>query len=181
MMSSSIVMAIEGASYQRETIRISPLVKSSIANNWSFYKCCFHENAHLAQPVVTSLEMSERKPSRGDCVTRLPIKTMADVKRVITADSVLGQRQKEAQRSAVNNCCKWLGKEPEHVSAEFRALQRELARLTPALCNVSKGRFANVKSLLNRTMLALRADLIDTRKIAPQCPSDLAGPRRGQY
>jgi hypothetical protein len=96
---------------------------------------------------------------------------MADISEAIAADLVLGPREKEARRSAINTLCtKWLRKEPETVQADYRLIQRELARLNPVLCGVSKGRFANVKSLINRSFLAVRRDLIDTHKtsLAPE-------------
>lgn len=109
--------------------------------------------------------MSDRKPSRGDIVSRLPIETLADLRDAIAADPVLGPRQKEARRSALQTFCKkWLRKEPAAVPADFRAVKRELARLRPTLNDVSEGRFANVASLINRSFLSFRKDLIDTRK-----------------
>jgi hypothetical protein len=68
--------------------------------------------------------------------------------------------------SISRRCKKWLHKDPENVEADYKLVRGELTRLNPVLCRVSKGRFANVKSLINRSFLAFRRDLIDTRKTA---------------
>lgn len=121
--------------------------------------------------------MSDRKPSREHSVTRLPITTMADLINAIAADATLDRRQREARRSAVKTLCRWLGKEdsPGEVTAELRVVRQLMDGLAPAACTaksrtgemraVSNGRRANVMSLVNRSLMALRADLIDTRRI----------------
>jgi len=111
--------------------------------------------------------MSDRKLSRAEIVHGFPIKTMGDLWSAIAADPVVGPREKEARRSAINTLCnKWLHKDPKDVTADYQLIQREMARLNPVLCGVGKGRFANVKSLINRSFLAFRRDLIDTRRTA---------------
>ena len=109
--------------------------------------------------------MSDRKLSRGAISRGIPITTLEDLRDAISADPVLGPREKEARRSAIQTFCKWQGiKEPSGVPADYVAVKRELACLSAGLCGVSKGRFANVRLLINRSFLAYRADLIDTRK-----------------
>jgi integrase len=120
--------------------------------------------------------MSDRNASRVVKITRFPIATMADVLMAIGSDPDIGPRQREARRSAVKTFCRWLDKADREaeVSAELRTVRRQMATLIPAQCTtrcrsgktrpVSKGRRANVFSLLTRTLLALRADLVDTRR-----------------
>src|SRR5262245_5825671 len=112
--------------------------------------------------------MSDRKLSRGE-VVRLPIKSMDDLREAISADAALDARTREARRSAIKKFCKWMDRAPEDVPADAKSIRNEFRRLSPVLCGVSKGRFSNVKSLINRALLAHRRDLIDTRK-APLLP-----------
>jgi hypothetical protein len=120
--------------------------------------------------------MSDRNASRVSKITRFPIATMADVLVAIDSDPDIGPRQREARRSSVKTFCRWLGKagREAEVSAELRSVRRLMASLIPAQCTaksqsgearpVSKGRRANVFSLINQVLLSLRADLIDTRR-----------------
>jgi hypothetical protein len=120
--------------------------------------------------------MSDRKPSRAYAVSRLPIMTMADVLEAIAADRRLSSRQRQERRSAVKTLCRWLGKDgsPGEITAEIRIVHQLMADLAPAACTaksrtgemrpVSNGRRANVMSLVHRSLIELRADLVDTRR-----------------
>lgn len=79
--------------------------------------------------------------------------TLADVLRRLEHDDHLDQRQLRETRSAVNTVCRALGTQPDMVPAEPRQLRPQLAKLTPAMVDVSPGRWCNVKSL---TLKALR-------------------------
>jgi integrase len=90
---------------------------------------------------------------------------MGDLLNAIAVDPVIGPREKEARRSAIRTLGRWLHQDIEDVPADYRLIKRELTRLNPVRCGVSNGRFANVRSLINRSFLAFRKDLVDTRKV----------------
>lgn len=110
--------------------------------------------------------MSDRKPSRDVAISRLPIATMADLIAAREADPTIGPRRKQEDCSAVRSLCRWMpGKpEPDTVPADTRLVKREITRLTPVLCGVSKGRVDTVCSRVRGLFYQYRADLIDTRK-----------------
>ena len=107
--------------------------------------------------------MSDPERSRGNTVGIPP--SITDLIATVAADPTLGPRQRQARLSALKSLCKWRGKEPADAPADYRTVKHELARLNAAQCGVSKGRFDNVRSLVNRIFLVYGADLIDTRKI----------------
>lgn len=108
--------------------------------------------------------MSIRTLSRGTEVRPFPITTMAELRDAVSVDPKLDRRQKEARRSAIKKACSWIGRQPELISAEFIVVMRELEALNGASAGVTQSRFENVRSLVRRTLLSLREDLVDTRK-----------------
>lgn len=129
--------------------------------------------------------MSERKRSRTDAISRAPVATMADLLASIQADASLSPRQREGRASAVRTYAKWLGRPLSALSAELRTVRQELAALSAVRLGVSAGRLANVRSFLMRSLHAIRADLVDTRR-QPLLPAwaDLfaaAGDVRARY
>ena len=95
--------------------------------------------------------------------------TFADIILLIN-NSNLTTRQKLDQSSAVRSVAKALGAPPETIAAEPAALRRRLDGLSPSSLGVSKGRWANIRSLLGKA-LALAQPMMPGRSVAPLSPA----------
>ena len=95
--------------------------------------------------------------------------TFADIILLIN-NSNLTTRQKLDQSSAVRSVAKALGAPPETITAEPAALRRRLDGLSPSSLGVSKGRWANIRSLLGKA-LALAQPMMPGRSVAPLSPA----------
>lgn len=108
--------------------------------------------------------MSDRKPSRDVAVSRLPLSTIEDMRIAVANDARFSPKQRQAYRSALQKVCDWSGKTSTDVLADPKTMQQILAKLHPAACHVSTGRFNNACSLTRRLVHIYRTDLVDTRK-----------------
>lgn len=92
--------------------------------------------------------------------------TLADVLGAIAAAPTLTAPQRHDMASAVRTTCRMLGRTPEQTSAEPPRLARRLAEVSPAAFGISKGRWANVRSLLHKA-LTLTKPMMPGRHRAP--------------
>src|SRR5262249_32148413 len=100
--------------------------------------------------------MSTTAPSRA---------TLADVIELISKAD-LPERQRQDMRSAVHTIARLLGTEPAAIAVEPAALRRRLDELSPGL---SRGRWANIRSLLGKA-IALARPILPSRTVAPLSP-----------
>ena len=103
--------------------------------------------------------MSTIAPSRA---------TLADVIELISKAD-LPKRQKQDMRSAVRTIAKLLGTEPAAITVEPAALRRRLDELSPEAYGLSRGRLANIRSLLGRAITLVRP-ILPSRTVAPLSP-----------
>ena len=94
--------------------------------------------------------MSFNGPSRMKSIAPL---TLADVLAAVTTADV-PERRRQDLASAVRTAARALGRAPEHVPADPRRLSARLTEVAPAALGLSRGRWANCRSLL-RAALAL--------------------------
>ena len=94
--------------------------------------------------------MSSRSISPTECVSPL---SLADLL-VRVGASDLPERKRQELSSAIRTVARALGRLPENVPADGRLLAGRLKDVAPAAIGVSRGRWANIRSLL-RTSLAL--------------------------
>jgi hypothetical protein len=107
---------------------------------------CITDFMKMASPVITRQYMSYCSSSREKiaapkslCVQR----TLADI---------LSSESDPDRRSALRTAARLLGKPPQHVPADCRALGKALAEIVPAQHDVSRRRVANVRSLVSRSL-----------------------------
>src|SRR5262249_29376825 len=81
----------------------------------------------------------------------------------------LPKRQKQDMRSAVRILAKLLGTEPAAIAVEPAALRRRLDELSPEAYGLSRGRWANIRSLLGKA-IALARPILPSRTVAPLSP-----------
>ena len=94
--------------------------------------------------------MSSRSISQTEC---LSAPSLADLLATVGA-SDLPERKRQELSSAIRTAARALGRLPENVPADGRLLANRLKDVAPAAIGVSRGRWANIRSLL-RTSLAL--------------------------
>lgn len=83
--------------------------------------------------------------------------TLADlITKIEAADLTATQRRDQV--SAVRRVARMLGGEPEHIAADPAGLRRRLDALSPVALGLSKGAWANTRSLLKRAMAQLRPE-----------------------
>jgi len=100
-----------------------------------------------------------------DPLSRAAHPTLQDVLAAIaTADIPEPKRQDLA--SAVRTVARALGRSPEEISAEPALLAKRLAEVAPVALGISAGRWANVRSLLNKA-LALTRPMLPGRHREP--------------
>src|SRR5215472_4583113 len=94
--------------------------------------------------------MSSRSISHTECVSPL---SLADLLVRVGATD-LPERKRQELSSAIRTVARALGRLPENVPADGRLLAGRLKDVAPTAIGVSRGRWANIRSLL-RTSLAL--------------------------
>jgi hypothetical protein len=90
--------------------------------------------------------MSMMSPSRA---------SLADVI-VLISQADLPGRRKEELRSAVRTVARLLETEPSTITADPAALRRRLETVAPEAHGISRGRWANVRSLLAKALAMVR-------------------------
>lgn len=68
------------------------------------------------------------------------------------ATASLAPREKRDIRSAIETSCKWFKRTPDTVPLDAAALRRLFKTISPGGCEVTKKRFANVKSSIGRLL-----------------------------
>lgn len=81
--------------------------------------------------------------------------TLAEVIMLISQEDLPGRR-KEELRSAVRTVARLLGTEPAAIDADPAALRRRLETIAPEAHGMSRGRWANVRSLLGKALAMAR-------------------------
>jgi hypothetical protein len=81
--------------------------------------------------------------------------TLADVILLISRAD-FPDRRKEELRSAVRTVARLLGSEPAAIAADPAALRRRLETIAPEAHGISRGRWANVRSLLGKALAMAR-------------------------
>jgi hypothetical protein len=81
--------------------------------------------------------------------------TIADVI-VLVSQADLPDRRKEELRSAVRTVARLIGTEPAAIAADPAALRRRLEAIAPEAHGISRGRWANVRSLLAKALAMVR-------------------------
>jgi integrase len=104
--------------------------------------------------------MTLTQPSRASLADLIALISCAD----------LTVRQKQDMRSAVRTLAKALGGAPEEIAADVAGLRRRLNGLSPEALGHSKGRWANMKSLLGNA-LALMQPMMPGRSASPLLPA----------
>jgi integrase len=102
-------------------------------------------------------------------VTQPSRTTLADVISLISL-SDLTDRQKQDMRSAVRTAAKALGAIPEDIHADVVAIRRRLDALSPEALGLTRGRWANMRSLLGKAM-ALARPMLPGRSAAHLLPA----------
>jgi integrase len=89
---------------------------------------------------------------------------------VLISQADLSGRRKEELRSAVRTVARLLGTEPAAVAADPAALRRRLQSIAPEAHGISRGRWANVRSLLVKALAMARPMMAGRSKqaILPQ-------------
>lgn len=107
--------------------------------------------------------MAQNTPSRA-CAT------LADAILAVTNDAALTQRQRHDRISAIRTAARLLERDPAEVPANPRLLAVRLAEIAPAAHGISRGRWANIRSLIRQ---ALSTILIVTpgRQLNPLSPA----------
>jgi hypothetical protein len=132
-----------------------------------FSTCANNEITLLSAHVITRPRMSSLPSSRV---------TLADVIALISR-SDFTDRQKQEMRSAVRTVARILGGEPADIAADPPGLRRRLETVAPQAQGMSRGRWANVRSLLlkgvalSRPMMAGRS----AQPILPEWQSLMSG------
>jgi hypothetical protein len=103
--------------------------------------------------------MSTTAPSRATLTDVIDLISKAD----------LPERQKQDMRSAVRTIAKLLGTEPAAIAVEPVALRRRLDELSPEAYGLSRGRWANIRSLLGKA-IALARPMMPSRNNVPVLP-----------
>ena len=103
--------------------------------------------------------------------------TLTNASRASLADLItlisnanLTERQKQDMRSAVRTLAKALGGAPEEIAADVAGLRRRLDALSPEALGHSKGRWANMRSLLGKA-LAMMQPMMPGRSASPLLPA----------
>ena len=71
---------------------------------------------------------------------------------VLISKADLTERQNQDLRSAVRTVAKVLGAEPEAIAADPALLRRRLEGISPEAFGLSRGRWANIRSLLGKAL-----------------------------
>jgi integrase len=95
--------------------------------------------------------------------------SLADVIALIAA-SALSDIQKRDQSSAVRTVARLLNAKPADISADPGRLRRKLERIAPEANGISRGRWANIRSLLGKA-LSLARTMQPGRSNAPILPA----------
>jgi integrase len=75
------------------------------------------------------------------------VRSLAEVAKEIAADELVTPRQRQEICSALRTLARAIGRRLEEIPANPRYLRERLANMTPAMANVSQGRWNNVLSL----------------------------------
>lgn len=94
--------------------------------------------------------------------------TLADIISLIS-NGDLSDRQKQDLRSAVRTVAKVFGADPAAIPADTGALRRRLETVSPEAFGMSRGRWANVRSLFGKA-LAFARPLTPSRSVEPLAP-----------
>jgi len=78
----------------------------------------------------------------------LPFPSLAQLMEYIATNEVLTPRQRQETCSALRTVSRVIGRRPEEIAASPRELRERLARLTPPMAGVTRGRWNNVVSLM---------------------------------
>jgi hypothetical protein len=89
---------------------------------------------------------------------------------ILISQANLSDRQKQELRSAVRTVAKLLEGEPANIAADPAGLRRCLEMIAPEAHNISRGRWANVRSLLRRA-LGLVRPMTAGRSVQPILPA----------
>ena len=92
--------------------------------------------------VLTRPPMSTSTPSRAN---------LADVIQLISK-AELPEKQKQDLRSAVRTVAKLVDADPTSIAADPTLLRRKLEEISPDAHGLSKGRWANIRSLLGKAL-----------------------------
>src|SRR5262249_48244965 len=103
-----------------------------------------------SSPVITSHLMTYTVPSRA--ISEL---TLADVLAAVAAAD-LPKTQRQNLASAVRTIARLLGRPPELLAADPQRLAQRLCDVSYIAVGLSKGRWANVRSLLNQALALTR-------------------------
>src|SRR5262249_27981332 len=95
--------------------------------------------------------------------------SLADVI-VLISQANLSERQKQELRSAVRTVARLLDGEPANIAADPAGLRRRLEVIAPEAHGISRGRWANIRSLL-RKALALSRPMMPSRSVQPILPA----------
>jgi integrase len=91
--------------------------------------------------------------------------TLGDVLALIS-QAELPERKREEVRSAIRTVARMLGGQPANIAADPATLRRRLETIAPEAKGISRGRFANIRSLLNKG-LALARPMMPGRSVQP--------------
>src|SRR5262245_8660156 len=101
-------------------------------------------------------------------MTATSLASLADVI-VLIAQANLSERQKQELRSAVRTVARLVDGEPANIAADPAGLRRCLEMIAPEAHGISRGRWANIRSLL-RKALGLVRPMMPSRSIVPLLP-----------
>lgn len=96
--------------------------------------------------------------------------TLAEVLAAVAVATDLTKPERQDMMSAVRTAARMLGRPPEQIPADPSLLGRRLAEISPLAHGISKGRWANVRSLLLKS-LALTRPMLPGRHRRPLTPS----------
>jgi hypothetical protein len=92
----------------------------------------------------------------ADPPSRAADPSLATILTAIAAAPGLTKVQRQDMASAVRTAARILGRPPEQIPADPPLLARRLAEVSPVACGLSKGRWANVRSLMLKALTLTR-------------------------
>src|SRR5579871_617397 len=104
-----------------------------------------------------------------DPASRAPAGTLAGVLEAIAAVPDLTPQRRQDMASALRTVARMLGRTLESIPADPRQLVRRLAQVAPEAAGLTKGRWANIRSLL-RAALELTRPMLPGRQVQPLSP-----------
>jgi len=110
-------------------------------------------------------------PSRSPVTRGASASSLADVLARLDDDTSVPPKRRQEMQSAVRTFARAMGRDPGAIPAEPRLLRQGFAALSPAMLDIGKGRWANIRCLVLGALRQTGIKAMPGRGTAPLPPA----------